>query len=79
MGLKKVFKFMFGELSLKKSIAWFLVFLLFALYYIFFLGDMIEEMVYLLIYSLPLIWFATIIGGTIEIIKIMKKIKKKGG
>ncbi len=79
MGLKKVFKLLFGELNLKKMIGWIIVFILFFLYYIYFLGNMVEEMIYLLIYSLPLIWLATIIGGTIEIIKIMKEINKKGG
>ncbi len=79
MGIKRVFNLFFGKLTLSKYIGWFVVFVLFFLYYIFFLGNMVEEMLYLLLYSLPFIWLATIIGGTIEIIKIVKEINKKGG
>ena len=79
MGVKRVLKLFFGELTFTKYIGWIAVFILFFLYYIFFLGNMVEEMLYLLLYSLPFIWLATIIGGTMEIIKIIKKINQKGG
>ncbi len=79
MGLKKIIRLFFGELKITKKVGWIIIFILFVLYYIFFLGNMIGAMIYLLIYSLPLIWLATIIGGTIEIIKIMKEHNKKGG
>ncbi len=79
MGIKRIFELFFGKLNFKKSIGWIIVFILFFLYYVYFLGNMVEEMLYLLIYSLPLIWLATIIGGTLELIKIMKEINKKGG
>ncbi len=79
MGIKKVLALFFGKLTPLKYAGWIIIFLLFFLYYIFFLGNMIEAMLYLILYSLPFIWLATIIGGTIEIIKILREKNKKGG
>lgn len=63
----------FGKLTFIKAIAWIFVFILFVLFYVFFFISSSSLMLYLVVFTLPPIWVATIIGGTLEIAKIFKR------
>ncbi len=63
----------FGKLTPLKAAAWIFVFILFLLFYVFFFINSPALMLYLVVLTLPPIWVATIIGGTLEIGKIFKR------
>ncbi len=63
----------FGKLTPLKGAAWIFVFILFVLFYVFFFINSPALMLYLVVLTLPPIWVATIIGGTMEMAKILKR------
>ncbi len=63
----------FGKLTPLKGAAWVFVFILFVLFYVFFFISSSALMLYLVVLTLPPIWIATIIGGTLEMAKIFKR------
>ncbi len=63
----------FGKLTPIKAAAWIFVFILFVLFYVFFFINSPALMLYLVVYTLPPIWIATIIGGTLEMAKIFRR------
>ncbi len=63
----------FGKLTPLKAAAWIFVFILFVLFYVFFFINSPALMLYLVVLTLPPIWVATIIGGTMEMAKIFKR------
>jgi len=66
----------FGQMGKLKFSAWIFIAILFFLFYIFLCFNMTNFLVYLVVFTLPPIWIAIIIGGTIEIIEVFKRVNQ---